>query len=225
MKCHESAEHELKLQFIAMILRLQSTWFPGWTWMRGCTNTQNEHPFCRLCLIAGCVGCVVRPHMETTRWQNPLRPRTLQSSLSTCESFRGILKESEGMRNSLKQVFPIRGMHLSVLLRRNSTFEFFHPSTGCLKEPVKKRKSLFKGRFTGGKSFPSSCISSNAWRSTSFSSSFHRARHSIASPPTRYYWYLCLSFFVFISLTNPNCTQISGAFEGPGIALMKYYVI
>ena len=32
-------------------------------------------------------------------------------------------------------------------------------------------------------------------------------------------------FFVFISLTNPNCTQISGAFEGPGIALMKYYVI
>ena len=82
-----------------------------------------------------------------------------------------------------------------VLLRRNSTFEFFHPSTGCLKEPVKKRKSLFKGRFTGGKSFPSSCISSNAWRSTSFSSSFHRARHSIASPPTWYYWYLCLSFF------------------------------
>ena len=29
MECHEGAECELKLQFIAMILRLQSTWFPG----------------------------------------------------------------------------------------------------------------------------------------------------------------------------------------------------
>ena len=121
-----------------------------------------------------------RPALTYGDYSRPKSSVTTDSAIISFSLWE-LSRHPEGMRNSLKQVFPIRGMHLSVLLRTNSTFEFFHPSTGCLKEPVKKRKSLFKGRFTGGKSFPSSCISSNAWRSTCCSSSVHPQPHSIAS--------------------------------------------
>ena len=86
-----------------------------------------------------------------TRHQDIWKPSTATDSLIVPSRMEMLFRHPARITILSKQVVPIKGAHRSPASFWNHNFFLLKPSTGSLKEPVKKRSSLFKVFWKGAR--------------------------------------------------------------------------